>query len=121
MDSLHAAIENLRRVIREQNIDPRNGLPEELFNLATTLIPFSNVDLFVTDENGRLLLSWRDDDLFGKGWHIPGGCVRMHETLNYRIQQTAVNEIGCEVTYDPNVYKVMEWHGDNLMLLDKNH
>ncbi|MBO4845817.1 MAG: NUDIX hydrolase [Lachnospiraceae bacterium] len=120
MNTLHIAIENLNAAIKQQSIDPKKGLPVELFNFATSLIPFSNVDLFITDNNHRLLLSWRNDDLFGKGWHIPGGCVRMHETLDYRIQQTAINEIGCKVTYDPNDYKVMEWHGTNPMLSDKD-
>ncbi len=119
-NNLHIAIERLRAVMTEQNINPRRGMPEELFSFATTLIPFSNVDLFVTDKNHRLLLSWRDDDLFGKGWHIPGGCVRMHETLDYRIQQTAINEIGCKVSYDPSIYKVIEWHGDNPLLSDRD-
>ena len=30
----------------EGNVDPRNGLPEELFWFATTLVPCANIDLF---------------------------------------------------------------------------
>ena len=35
MDSLYAVIENLKEAIRDHNIDPRKGLPEELYNFIT--------------------------------------------------------------------------------------
>ena len=98
--TLHEAIRNLQLVMNEEGIDPTNGLPQELFLFATTLIPCTNIDLFVTDENRRLLLTWRDDEFYGQGWHIPGGCLRLKETLDNRIQQTAINELGSKVIYD---------------------
>lgn len=122
MDKLHSAIENLKAVMAEEGIDTTKGMPEELFHFATTLIPYSNVDLFITDDQGRLLLSWRDDKLFGKGWHIPGGCLRLHETMEYRVQQTALKEIGAEVVFDKNRYLVSEGIGENnrLSFPDRN-
>ena len=81
----------------KENINPQDGLPQELFLLATTLMPCPNVDLFITDDNNRLLLTWRDDEYYGKGWHIPGGCLRLGETFETRIQKTAKTEIGTEV------------------------
>ena len=68
----------MQEVMTQENIDPREGLPEDLFLLATSLIPLANVDLFVHDEK-KVLLSWRDDAFHGKGWHIPGGCIRIKE------------------------------------------
>jgi len=92
----------------DEGVDPTKGLPQELFLFATTLLPCPNIDLFVTDRFHRLLLTWRDDEFFGKGWHIPGGCLRLKETLDDRIRETAKNEIGVEVIYDHNRFITRE-------------
>ncbi len=81
-------------------IDAREGLPEEIFLAVSTLVPIVNVDLLISDEKGRILLSWRDDNCFGKGWHIPGGCIRFMETMEERIQKTAMQELGTNVIFD---------------------
>ena len=85
----------------EEGVDPRNGLPLDLFEFSTTLLPFVNVDLLVQNSKGQILLSWRDDKHYGAGWQIPGGIIRMMETIDERIQKTAIREIGCRVNYDP--------------------
>ena len=94
------AILDLKAIIEEERIDPQEGLPLELFEFCSTLLPFVNVDLFITNEKDEILLSWRDDSHYGTGWHIPGGIIRMMETIDERIQKTAVREIGCEVYYE---------------------
>ena len=45
-------------------------------------------------------MAWRDDVYCGRGWHIPGGCLRIRETLDSRIQNTAIKEIGSRISYD---------------------
>ena len=90
-----------------EGVDPTKGLPKELFHFATTLIPCANIDLFITKGN-QLLLTWRNDEFYGQGWHIPGGCLRIGETLDKRIQETARNEIGTEVVYDSNSFITRE-------------
>ena len=97
---LQEAIEAVERILLEMGTDPAYGLPEPLFLFATTLMPVVNVDLLVADEQRRLLLTWRDDVHYGKGWHIPGGCVRLRESLAMRILQTARAEIGADVLFD---------------------
>ena len=52
--------------------DPTKGLPEEVFIFLTQNTPMVNVDLVIRDDKGRILLSWRDDEFCGSGWHIPG-------------------------------------------------
>lgn len=99
-EKLNRAIEHLNSVILAEGINPKRGLPQELFLFATTLMPCPNVDLFITDNNNRVLLTWRDDPFYGQGWHIPGGCLRLGETCEYRIQETAKKEIGTEVVVD---------------------
>ena len=81
-------------------IDGREGLAEEIFIAVSTIIPIVNVDLMILDRQNRILLSWRDDEYFGKGWHLPGVCIRYKETMAERIQKTALNEIGTTVIAD---------------------
>lgn len=88
--------------------DPKNGLPEPVFELVTTLTPMVNVDLLVRDECGRVLLSWRDDRDCGRGWHVPGGIVRYKETMANRIAETASREFGVGITFDPNPLAINE-------------
>jgi colanic acid biosynthesis protein WcaH len=90
-------IVELSNELRNLNIDAHNGLPEELFLLVSGIIPVPNVDLLITNSHNQILLSWRDDIYYGKGWHIPGGCMRYGETMQERVQKTALNEIGSTV------------------------
>ncbi len=99
---------NAVNCLRSARLNARSGLPEELFMLVSTLMPVANVDLLITDEKERILLSWRDDPYFGQGWHIPGGCVRFGETMEQRIQATALSELGCEVEFDPEPITVRD-------------
>ena len=78
----------------------RMGKCDDIFIAVSTIIPIVNVDLMILDRQNRILLSWRDDEYFGKGWHLPGGCIRYKETMAERIQKTALNEIGTTVIAD---------------------
>lgn len=90
------------RINFEKNIrQSEHDLPEDLFLYISTLSPIPAVELLTSDPQGRILLAWRDDVHFGRGWHLPGGCIRFKETVEERIQRTALDEIGCEVEHDP--------------------
>lgn len=116
------AIENLQKAMEEEGVDSTRGLPEGLFLFATTLMPCPNIDLFISN-GSKLLLTWRDDEFYGKGWHIPGGCLRLRETLEKRIQETAKKEISVEVIYDRDnfitregiVYQTRPWMKNQLV------
>lgn len=95
--NIHETIEFLDKQIS----DPSSGLPEELFLFISRLTPMVNVDLLIKDENGRTLLSWRDDSFAGAGWHLPGGIVRFKEKLEERVLKVAEIEIGTVVEFDP--------------------
>ncbi|GHV92558.1 hypothetical protein AGMMS50268_30610 [Spirochaetia bacterium] len=81
--------------------DKTIGLPDDIFYFISRTTPLVNVDLLVKDEKGRVLLSWRDDEYYGKGWHIPGSIVRFKETLEQRILRTMEKELGCIINYNP--------------------
>ena len=88
-------------VLDKQVTNPSEGLPDEVFFYISKTTPLVNVDLLIKDENGRTLLSWRDDQYCGKGWHVPGGIVRFKETLGTRVKKVAETEIGVDVNFDP--------------------
>lgn len=50
------AVRRLQEILIQENINPQDGLPEDLFLFASTLMPFTNVDLFMHDE-GKILLA----------------------------------------------------------------
>ena len=90
-------VEQAISVIRDSRLVTDDGMEEKLFLTISGLIPIVNVDLLVINDKNQILLSWRDDDIFEKGWHIPGGCLRYGESFMDRIQNTAKNEIGSMV------------------------
>lgn len=107
MSIQHSICELKQKMVRE-NIDPENGLGDELFLFASTLMPIINVDLLVMNCKGEFLLSWRDDVHCGTGWHVPGGCIRFRESIETCIQKTAQRELGYTVRFDPDVLHVFE-------------
>ncbi len=95
--NIHEAI----KFLEKQVPNPSEGLPDEVFFFISKTTPLVNVDLLIKDENGRTLLSWRDDQYCGKGWHVPGGIVRFKETLETRVKKVAKGEIGVNINFDP--------------------
>lgn len=79
----------------------QNGLPQEAFYFVSQLTPLINVDLLVKNKQGQSLLSWRDDQFYGPGWHIPGGIIRFKEPIEDRIRKVAETELGCRVRFAP--------------------
>jgi ADP-ribose pyrophosphatase YjhB (NUDIX family) len=88
--------------------DPRDGLPEDVFLFVSRLTPLINVDLLIQDDRGRTLLTWRSDEFFGVGWHVPGGIIRYKETIADRIRACAREELGANVSFDPAPLLVSE-------------
>ena len=79
--------------------DPRQGLPEEIFLFVSRIAPLINVDLLIQDDSRRTLLTWRHDEYFGAGWHVPGGIIRYREMAADRIRACAREELGAEVAF----------------------
>ncbi|WP_298065681.1 NUDIX domain-containing protein [uncultured Mailhella sp.] len=108
-------------ILRCAHVDGRQGLPEKLFLLVSSVVPLPNVDLLITDKAGRLLLARRNDGFFENSWHIPGGCMRYGETLEHCLQRTARREIGCEVLHEEAPVAVRSvFRGPNPDLLHPN-
>jgi len=93
--------------------DPHRGLPSDLFLFVSRITPLINVDLLIRDAGGRTLLTWRDDEIFGAGWHVPGSIIRYKETAADRIHACARDELGAEVTFEPAPLLVAEFISDH--------
>ncbi len=102
-------------VLDKQFPDPSAGLPDEIFYYISRTTPLVNVDLLIKDENERTLLSWRNDQYAGKGWHVPGGIVRFKETLETRVKKVAETEIGIDIRFNvvPIALNQLIHHGRN--------
>jgi ADP-ribose pyrophosphatase YjhB (NUDIX family) len=88
--------------------DSRRGLPEDVFLFVSRITPLVNVDLLIKDDRSRTLLTWRDDEFFGSGWHVPGGIIRYKEPVADRIRACAREELGADVSCDPAPLLVSE-------------
>ena len=85
-----------------------DGLPEELFLFVSRITPLINVDLLIQDENKRTLLTWRDDEYFGPGWHLPGSIIRYKERAVDRVQLCAEQELGARVDFESSPAVIVE-------------
>lgn len=92
-DNIHNLVEKLGSLKLNATI----GLPEELFLYVSSITPLVNVDLLIKDDQGRVLLTWRDDHYYPSCWHVPGGIVRFKETFADRIHAVARIELGTTV------------------------
>ena len=83
-------------------------LSEEEFLYISSRTPLINVDLFIVNEYDEVLLSWRDDEYCGTGWHIPGGIIRHGETMRNRLEITAERELGFIPVFEDTPCKITE-------------
>lgn len=84
------------------------GLPEKEFLYVSLVTPLINVDLLVINEDGEILLSWRDDEYYGRGWHIPEGIIQHGETMRKRLELTAERELGFIPEFENTPCKISE-------------
>jgi ADP-ribose pyrophosphatase YjhB (NUDIX family) len=99
---MHREYERAIELLESWAPDPHRGLPLDLFLFISRLVPMVNVDLLIKDDREQVLLTWRDDEIHGAGWHVPGGMIRFKESAADRIRATAREELGAEVVFEPN-------------------
>ena len=95
--------------------DPSIGLSNDIFKFISQLTPLINVDLLINDPIKGTLLTWREDEFYGPGWHIPGGIIRFKENALTRINKVAKSELGSTVSCDP---RPIEFH--EIMNMDRD-
>lgn len=88
--------------------NPSDGLPEDLFLFISRITPLINVDLLIKNKSYQTLLTWRDDEYYASGWHIPGGIIRYKETIADRIHAVSKNELGAEIIFNEKPLAVKE-------------
>ena len=72
---------------------PQDGLPDHLFKYISSITPIINVDLLIHNPKKGIILSWRSDNFYGPGWHVPGGIIRFKENMVDRLYHVAREEI----------------------------
>ena len=77
-------------------MNQRSGLPDHLFQYISSITPLINVDVLLVDPCMRFLLTWRDDGIYGPGWHVPGGIIRFKESISDRILKVCISEAGSD-------------------------
>lgn len=106
--SAATALQALAEQLLAHSDNPREGLPGPVFRLVSQLTPLVNVDVLIQDDAGRTLLTWRADEFYGPGWHVPGGIIRFKATSATRIARVAQGELGCTVDFDPTPITLRE-------------
>lgn len=101
-------LEELITALEARITDPKQGLPDAVFDLITRLTPMVNVDLLLKDSENRTLLTWREDRFYGPVWHIPGGIIRFKETAAQRINKVAETELGTTLEFNETPLAVTE-------------
>jgi ADP-ribose pyrophosphatase YjhB (NUDIX family) len=94
-----ADLETLLSSARKRLSDPSRGLPDPVFRFVLQVTPMINVDLLVRNDHGEHLLAWRED-VYDKGWHVPGGIIRFNEPIAKRIAAVAKEELAAEVRHE---------------------
>lgn len=100
-ETIKQSIDILQNNIDTECIGHRKGLIEESFFFASKLMPTMSIDNLVTNKNREIPFTCREENHHGKGWHIPGGCVKLQEKLGKRVKKTAIKELGTEVDFAP--------------------
>jgi len=101
-------LEDAMQCIESATEECEDGLPESVFLFVSRLTPLVNVDLLIQDSARGTLLTWRDDDFYGLGWHVPGGVIRHKETAANRVCEVARRELGVTVEFEPQPLGVHE-------------
>ena len=63
-------------------INAKEGLGTDLYEAVSRLTPSISVEAVIKNSDAsKTLLIWRNDKMYGPGWHLPGGVLRFKETL----------------------------------------
>jgi len=103
-EDLSHAVSLLKRAAGE----PREGLPDEIFQFVSGITPLVNVDLLITDPVQGVLLTWRPTGNYPAGWHIPGGIIRLREKSDDRIRKVALTELSVDVISSEGPIEITE-------------
>ena len=89
-------------------VNPKKGLPEEVFLFISQLTPMVNVELLIKDPIKGTLLTWRHDEFYGPDWHLPGGIIRFKELAETRIEKVAKKELDATVSFHNEPIEINE-------------
>ena len=86
---------NLLRELAEERTDI---IPEEVWFALHELIPMPAVEVLITRDNGKEFLLIYRKDKFWDGWHVPGGFVKIKESLIDACRRIAESEVRIDIS-----------------------
>ncbi len=79
--------------MKKMILQPKGELSHAQWERARMLMPVVACEIVIFNSKKEILLTWRKDEYY-KGWHNPGGLLRMRESLENRIQVVLHTELG---------------------------
>lgn len=74
------------------------NISEEEWGLIVEKMPICSVDLIILDSNRKkFLLGYRNSEVAGRSWFVPGGRVNKNERLREAAKRIAREETGLEI------------------------
>lgn len=87
---------------------PDHPLPKAEFDQIYAKVPRLTVEVVIRNKQGEILLTKRAIDPCKGQWHLPGGTVRMGESLVKAVERVALHEVGLKVS-DPKLQGYIEY------------
>jgi len=71
-------------------------LPSATFKTVIEHTPLISIDLIVQNQEGRVLLGYRNNRPAQGYWFVPGGRIQKDETMSAAFKRLTLNELGAE-------------------------
>lgn len=85
-------------------------IPDPAYRPMHKLVPWPAVEVLIYDENGRFVLTHRDDEF--RGWHIPGGFIGVNESYQEACDRNVRKERIVSAVTDLNLIATHIWLAD---------
>lgn len=82
-------------------------IPDSAYRLVHKLVPWPAVEVLIYDEDGKFILTYRDDEF--KGWHIPGGYMKPNESCQEACDRHVRKERIAEAVTDLKLIAIHVW------------
>jgi len=71
-------------------------LPSAIFKTVIEHAPLISIDLIIKNQEGRVLLGYRNNRPAQDCWFVPGGRIKKNETMASAFKRLSLNELGVE-------------------------
>lgn len=101
--------------------DATVNLPYELFLFIYRNATLSHTDIIIRHPQKGVLLTWRDDEIFGPCWHIPGRIIRYKNTIEQTLLDCLRIETGLTDIDPARIMHIGIYSQQNEHIRDRGH